>query len=38
MNTKKLNAAVIILSALFIIIFSSLAFAVLSDSTENLKT
>ena len=38
MNTKKLNAAVIILSALFIIIFSSLAFAVLSDSAENLKT
>jgi hypothetical protein len=38
MNIKKLNLPLVILSTLFVITFSSLAYAVLTDSVDSLKT
>ena len=38
MNIKKLNLPLVILSMLFVIMFSSLAYAVLTDNVDNLKT
>ena len=38
MNIKKLNLALVILSTLLVITFSSIAYAVLTDNVENLKT
>jgi len=38
MNIKKLNITVITLSTLLLITFSSLAYAVLTDNVDNLKT
>ena len=38
MNIKKLNLTLVILSTLLVITFSSLAYAVLTDNVDNLKT
>ena len=38
MNIKKYNLPLVILSTLLVIMFSSLAYAVLTDNVDNLKT